>query len=117
MRSTVVAVSDVASCKRSDGAVAGVDPTCEQRSRDVGRPNITGGFNANNGSYDIWSNYFFADGAFSCNGFTDPGRRGNAGGSGGGGRITVSASRVSSSFGKSSTVQVASLRIMPCIKL
>lgn len=36
MRSTVVAVSDVASCKRSDGAVAGVDPTCEQRSRDVG---------------------------------------------------------------------------------
>ena len=94
---------------------------CEVRveicvSADVG-PNITGGFNANNGAYDIWSNYFFADGAFSCNGFTDPDRRGNAGGSGGGGRITVSASRVSSAYGKSSTVQVASLRIMPCIKL
>ena len=85
---------------------------------DVGAgPNITGGFNSNNGVYDAWNNYFFADGAFSCNGFTDPDRRGNAGGSGGGGRITVSASRVSSAYGKSSTVQVASLRIMPCIKL
>ena len=84
---------------------------------EAGLPNITGGFNSNNGVYDAWNNYFFADGAFSCNGFTDPDRRGNAGGSGGGGRITVSASRVSSAYGKSSTVQVASLRIMPCIKL
>ena len=86
-------------------------------SCDVGAPNITGGFNANNGIGDIWSNYFFADGAFSCEGQTDPSRRGNAGGSGGGGRIKMSASGSSSIFGSSSDVQPASLRALACLKI
>lgn len=81
-----------------------------------GRPNISGGFNANNGVAHGYDNYFFADGAFSCTGSTDPARPGNAGGSGGGGRIKMSASGSSSLYGRSSTVQPKSIRILPLIK-
>lgn len=80
-------------------------------------PNISGGFNANNGVAHGFDNYFFADGAFSCNGSTDPARPGNAGGSGGGGRIEMSASGSSSIYGNVSTVQPASVRVLPCIKI
>ena len=83
---------------------------------DVRRPNISGGFNANNGVAHGYDNYFFADGAFSCTGSTDPARPGNAGGSGGGGRIKMSASGSSSLYGRSSTVQPKSIRILPLIK-
>ena len=79
-------------------------------------PNISGGFNANNGVAHGYDNYFFADGAFSCTGSTDPARPGNAGGSGGGGRIKMSASGSSSLYGRSSTVQPKSVRILPLIK-
>lgn len=79
-------------------------------------PNIIGGFNANNGIYDGWANYFFADGAFSCDGKTDPVKRGNAGGSGEGGRIKLDASAASSVYDGASTVQPHSLRLLPCIK-
>lgn len=81
-----------------------------------GLPNITGGFNATNGHNDEWRDYFFADGAFFCNGGTDPNRVGNAGAGGAGGRIKLSASGSSSIFGGSSVVQPASLRALACIK-
>lgn len=80
-------------------------------------PNISGGFNANNGKEQNWSNYFFADGAFFCNGESDPRRGGNAGGSGGGGRIKISASGSSSIYGGSSTVQPSAIRFLPAIKI
>ena len=83
---------------------------------EPGLPNISGGFNANNGVAHGSDNYFFADGAFSCTGSSDPARPGNAGGSGGGGRIKMSASGSSSLYGRSSTVQPKSIRILPLIK-
>lgn len=83
---------------------------------EPGLPNISGGFNANNGVTHLYDNYFFADGAFSCTGSTDPARPGNAGGAGVGGRIKMSASGSSSLYGRSSTVQPKSIRILPLIK-
>lgn len=117
MRSTVVAVSDVASCKRSDGAVAGVDPACEQRSRDVG-PNISGHADLDT-NFVGYSLIFGASGAFSAGSLEDDGiyatyksdasvkRHGV---------FDLSADRSSGYYGRSSGVQPASIRILPCVK-
>lgn len=79
-------------------------------------PNISGAFNANNGIGTKGQDYFWPEGAFFCTDETEPRRPGNAGGSGPGGRLSLTASGSSSLYGGASTVQPASVRVLACIK-
>ena len=92
---------------------------CEGCASDCGKqplrhPNITGAINAVNGR-TVGDTYFAAEGCFYLDG--NASQLGNAIGEGYGGRLTVSASRSSSLFGSSSSVQPASLRCLACIKI
>ena len=84
---------------------------------EAGLPNISGAFNANNGIGTKGQDYFWPEGAFTCSEETEPRRPGNAGGSGPGGRIKMTASGSSALYGEASTVQPASVRVLPCIKI
>lgn len=83
-------------------------------SVQAGLPNIIGQSNIPNGRATSGSAFFDMTGAFT---FVEPTDYGNATGSGGGGRIDMSAARVSSVYGKSSSVQPPSLRLLPLIKI
>lgn len=80
-------------------------------SVSAGLPNITGGLSSSGGS---WYDSVNASGCIdnSSNGRQDSG----GGGKNNGEAWSISASRSSSVYGNSSTVQPASLRLIPCVK-
>lgn len=82
---------------------------------EAGLPDIVGSVNIPNGKdlTDQW--YFQADGALQL--ASAAGSQGNALGAGAGGRISVKASLSSALYGKSSTNQNASLRLLAIIKI
>ena len=81
-------------------------------SCDVG-PNITGQTDIPNGRATSGAAYYDMIGAFT---YIDPTDYGNASGSGAGGRLDMSAGRVSAVYGRSSTVQPQAVLLLLCIK-